>query len=208
MWPDATETQQLLDNARRAAPGAVDALLARHREALRRAIALRLDPAVARRLDASDVVQDVLLEASRRLNDYLQKPVMPFHLWLRSLAKDHMIDAHRRHRQAQRRSVDREQALHQRAAHDRSSMDLAAALVDPELTPASAAMRAELASRFQDALAELAEDDREIIVLRHFEQLSNQDAATLLGVSGSAAAMRYMRAVRRLQAVLMPAERM
>ena len=154
MWPDATETQQLLANAKRAAPGAVDALFARHRDALRRAVELRLDAAVARRVDASDIVQDVMLEASRRLNDYLTNPVMPFHLWLRSLAKDHMIDAHRRHRQAQRRSVDREQALHQGGFRDRSSIDLAAALVDPELTPASAAMRAELARRFHAALAE------------------------------------------------------
>src|SRR5262245_28369707 len=95
------ETQELLDRARRGEPGAVDRLLASYRDRLRRMIDLRLDRALARRVDASDVVQDVLLEASRRLEDYLRNPVMPFHLWLRHLARDHMIDAHRRHRVAQ-----------------------------------------------------------------------------------------------------------
>jgi DNA-directed RNA polymerase specialized sigma24 family protein len=81
----------------------------RHREAVRRMIQMRLDQAVARRVDASDVVQDVMLEASQRLTGYLQNPSMPFHLWLRQLAKDRIIDMHRRHRAARRRSVDREQ---------------------------------------------------------------------------------------------------
>ena len=204
MWPDPTETQKLLIEAKRAAPGAVDALLTRHREALRRAIALRLDAAVSRRVDASDIVQEVMLEASRRLNDYLANPAMPFHLWLRSLAQDHVIDAHRRHRLAQRRSVDREQAMHHHGFAGQSSIDLIAGLVDPELTPASAAIREELERRFHAALAEMNDDDREIITLRHFEQLSNQDAAAVLKVSEPAAAMRYMRAVRRLQGLLAP----
>jgi RNA polymerase sigma-70 factor (ECF subfamily) len=204
MWPDLDETKNLLERAHKAEPGAVDRLLASHREALRRAIALRLDAALSRRVDASDIVQDVMLEASRRLNDYLKNPVMPFHLWLRSLAQDHVIDAHRRHRVAQRRSVDREQLMHVAGQGQQSSLNLIAELVDPELTPASAAIREELERRFHAALAEMHEDDREIIVLRHFEQVSNQDAAALLGVSEPAAAMRYLRAVRRLQALLAP----
>src|ERR1700680_1915246 len=111
MWPNSADTQQLLDQARGGDGQAVDALLARHREAVRRMIELRLDPAIIQRVDASDVVQEVLLEASRRLQDYLQKPAMPFHLWLRHIAKDHIIDAHRHERLAQRRSIDREQSL-------------------------------------------------------------------------------------------------
>ena len=96
-------------------------------------IGLRLDPALAARVDASDVVQDVLLEAHRRLSDYLRNPTMPFSLWLRHIAKDHIIDAHRRHRQAQRRAVDREQSLVPRHAPDQSSAELIQ-LLDPELT--------------------------------------------------------------------------
>src|SRR5262245_7555345 len=102
MWPDQTQTKDWLDRARTGDTEAANDLLAGHREALRRAIALRLDPALARRVDASDIVQDVLIEANRRLKEYLHNPMMPFHVWLRQLAKDRMIDAHRFHRQAQR----------------------------------------------------------------------------------------------------------
>src|SRR5881394_1817893 len=111
MWPDAQNTHELLAQVQQGQPQAVELLLARHREPLRRIIDLRLDPALAQRVDASDIVQDVLLEASRRLSDYLRNPTLPFHLWLRHMAKDHIIDAHRRHRLAKRRSVDREQSM-------------------------------------------------------------------------------------------------
>src|SRR5271155_993512 len=105
MVPEPQETKELLDKARHGEAQAVDRLLLRHREPLRRMIGLRLDPALAGRVDASDIVQDVLLEASRRLSEYLHNPAMPFHLWLRHMARDHVIDAHRKHRQAQRRSL-------------------------------------------------------------------------------------------------------
>src|SRR5476651_437519 len=103
MWPDATNTQELLVQAKAGDADAVEQLLARHREPVRRMIDLRLDPAIVQRVDASDVVQEVMLEASRRLQDYLKNPTMPFLLWLRHLAKDHLIDAHRRHHLAQKR---------------------------------------------------------------------------------------------------------
>src|SRR5438128_860855 len=137
MLPPPPDTQELLDQARKGDAAAVDRLLTQHREGLRRMIALRLDPALAGRLDASDVVQDVLLEASRRLQDYLRNPAMPFQLWLRHMAKDHIIDAHRRHCQAQRRSLDREQPLIPAGLADHSSMELLAQVFDQELTPAS-----------------------------------------------------------------------
>jgi RNA polymerase sigma-70 factor (ECF subfamily) len=203
MWPDTTKTQELLAQARGGDARAVDELLARHRDSVRHMIGLRLDRAIAPRVDASDVVQDVLLEASRRLQEYLQDPAMPFHLWLRCLAKDRIIDAHRRHRKAQRRTVDREQAMRKEWA-DRSSMELAAQLIDRELTPATAALRQELESRFQEVLEDLNEDDREIILMRHFEQLSNQDVAAALGLSEAAAGMRHLRALRRLKTLLEP----
>jgi RNA polymerase sigma-70 factor (ECF subfamily) len=128
---------------------------------------------------------------------------MPFHLWLRHIARDHIIDAHRRHRGAQRRSVDRERSLRP-ALPDQSSLDLAAQLIDRELTPATAALRHELQNRFHEALAALDEDDREILLMRHFEQLSNQEVAAALGLSEAAAGMRHLRALRRLRAQLMP----
>jgi RNA polymerase sigma-70 factor (ECF subfamily) len=206
MWPNSPETLELLDKVRHGEPRAVDQLLGRHREPVRRMIDLRLDPAIAPRVDASDIVQEVLLEASRRLSEYLNEspsPAMPFHLWLRHIALDHIIDAHRRHRQAKRRTVDREQALHSARADD-SSMEQIAALIDRELTPASAALRLEMQRHFQQAIATLPDDDRDIILMRHFEQLSNQEVATTLGLSEAAASMRYLRALRRLRAVLAP----
>lgn len=202
-WPDRAETARLLEEVRRGNAEAVSDLLNQHREALRRAVALRLDPALARRVDASDIVQDVLLEASQRLASYLQHGNMPFDLWLRQLARDHIVDAHRRHRKAQRRSLDREQPMYA-ARNDQSSLDLAAAFIDPEKTPAAAAMKRELQERFFQALAQLNEDDREIIVLRHIEQLANQDVAALLQLTEAAASMRYLRALRRLRQFLAP----
>src|SRR3954467_7556967 len=157
MWPDADETQLLLKQVEQDGPAAAERLWERHREPLRRMIGLRLDQALNRRGEASDVVQEVLLKASLRLADYLQNPVMPFHLWLRQLARDHVIDEHRRHRVAARRSVDREQSLAPAAYLDRSSIELAAQLRDPGLTPAAAVLRRELERRFRDALGHLDE---------------------------------------------------
>jgi RNA polymerase sigma-70 factor, ECF subfamily len=204
MWPDPPQTQDMLDKAKQGEADAVERLLTTHREPLRRMIDLRLDPALAARVDASDIVQDVLLEAHRRLSDYLRNPTMPFHLWLRHIAKDHMIDAHRRHRLAQRRSLDREQPIVPAALADHSSYELAGQILDQEPTPASAAIRHELQKRLDAAVAALDEDDRDLILMRHGEQLSNQDVAAALGLSEAAASMRYLRAVRRLRAALLP----
>src|SRR5881628_1188460 len=143
MWGDHPDTEKLLDQAREGQAEAVDRLLTVHRGPLRRMIGLRLDPALAARVDASDIVQDVLLEAHRRLQDFLKKPSMPFHLWLRHIAKDHIIDAHRKHHQAQKRGVNREQPLARPGWADQSSLDLAGQLLDQERTPASAAIQEE-----------------------------------------------------------------
>jgi RNA polymerase sigma-70 factor (ECF subfamily) len=202
MWTNNDETQELLDQARQGDAGAVERLLTVHREPLRRMIDLRLDPALAARVDASDIVQDVLIEAHRRLQDYLRKPSMPFHLWLRHIAKDHIIDAHRHERLAQRRSIDREQSLNANRPGE-SSLDWAAQFFDAEMTPATAAMRQEMERKVQAAIEQLDPDDREIILMRYVEQLSNQDVADTLGVSEAAASMRCLRAVRRLQSMLL-----
>lgn len=201
MWPDSEQTQELLQSAKTGDDSAINQLLNRHREAVRKMVQMRMDRAVAARVDASDVVQDVMLEANQRLLDYARNPSMPFHLWLRQLAKDRLIDMHRRHRGAQRRSVDRERSLNA-AYSEQSSLNLAAQLRDHELTPAAATIRRELEERFLAALAELTEDDREIIIMRHHEHLSNSEVAEALGLSTAAAGMRYLRALRRLRDVL------
>lgn len=201
MWPESEQTREIIAEAKAGDDGAVNRLLDRHRDSLRRMVDYRLDRRLERRVDASDVVQDVLLEANRRLADYLNDPKMPFHLWLRQLAKDRIIDLHRRHKVAKKRSVDREQPL-QAAYNDKSSLDLAGMLKDPELTPAAATIRAELQRRFFDAMESLNEEDREILLMRHQEHLTNSDVATALGLSQPAAGMRYLRALRKLREVL------
>jgi RNA polymerase sigma-70 factor (ECF subfamily) len=204
MWPNREETDRLLDDARNGEAGAVDKLLAEFRDPLRRVIDLRLDPAIARRVDASDIVQDVLIEANQRLVEYLKQPAMPFHLWLRHLAQDRIIDTHRRHRLAQRRSVDREQAIARPAWADESSVSFIGQLIDTEVTPTSEAIRQELQRKLAAAIDELSDDDREIILMRHHEALSNQETAAALNLTEAAASMRYLRALRRLRSVLVP----
>src|SRR5436190_8769168 len=156
MWPTREETDRLLDGARSGEPGAADRLLGEFREPLRRVIDLRLDPALARRVDASDIVQDVLLEANQRLTEYLKSPNMPFHLWLRHLAQDRIIDTHRRHRTAQRRSIDREQPIARPAWADESSIQFVTNLIDTERTPTSEAIQHELQKRLANAIDQLS----------------------------------------------------
>ncbi len=199
---DGQPTEILLDRVRRGDDDAINGLLSRHREAIRRMIDRRMDRVIQRRVDASDIVQDVLLEANRRLGDYLANPTMPFQIWLRHMARDRLIDAHRRHRVATTRSLDREVPLAGPSASDHSTDDGMAQVADRELTPAAAATWHELERRFAAAVERLDEDDRRIVLLRHFEHLSTAEAAEILGLSKPAAGMRYLRAMRRLRSLL------
>jgi RNA polymerase sigma-70 factor (ECF subfamily) len=203
MWPDKERTEELLSGARQGDSKAINRLLERHRDAVRRLVQIRLDQKIQRRLDVSDVVQDVFVEANRRLADYLEQPKMPFHLWLRHIARDRIIDAHRRHRVSAKRSVDREQPLAAAAGMDRSAVELAAQLCDDRMTPAAAATQREMVRRVEQAIAQLNDQDAEIIVMRHYEQLSNQEVSQALGLTEPAASMRYLRAVRRLRGQLL-----
>lgn len=198
-------TLVLLDRVRLGDGDAVNRLLDRHRSAIRRMVDRRMDRVMQRRVDASDIVQDVMIEANRRLGDYLTNPALPFQTWLRHMARDRLIDAHRRHRVAATRSLDREVPL-VAAGEDASSPDGAARIVDRELTPAAAATWHELQRRFASAVERLEEDDRRIVILRHFEHLSTAEAAEVLGLSKPAAGMRYLRAMRRLRVLLDPAD--
>jgi RNA polymerase sigma-70 factor (ECF subfamily) len=203
MWPDRDTTDELLIDAKDGDDLAINRLLERHRDSVRRLVQMRLDQKIRRRIDVSDVVQEVFVEANRRLRQYLLQPVMPFHLWLRQIAKDRIIDAHRRHRESAKRSVDRERPLVARGNLDRSTMEFAAQICDPQLTPAAAATQQEMARRVEQAIAELPDQDAEIVIMRHYEQLSNQEIAQALEISEPAASMRYLRAVRKLRTTLM-----
>ena len=203
MWPESEKTQELLLGVKEGDVEAINRLLERHRDAVRRLVQMRLDTRIQRRVDVSDVVQDVFVEANRRLADYVAAgQPMAFHLWLRQIAKDRIIDAHRRHRASAKRSVDREQAMNVPADMDHSSMELAGQIVDRELTPAAAATQREMSQRVEAAIAELPDQDAEILVMRHYEHLTNQEIALALELTEPAASMRYLRAVRRLREIL------
>jgi RNA polymerase sigma-70 factor (ECF subfamily) len=202
MWPEKILTEQLMAQAKEGDVSAINQLMDRHRNSLRQMVRMRLDQKIQKRIDVSDVVQDVLVEANRRLERYLAEPVMPFHLWLRQIAKDRIIDAHRRHRVSAKRSVDREQQLVAPRGYDQSSIQLASILGDTNLTPAAAAIQKEMARKVEQAISKLDEKDCEIIVMRHYEHLTNQEIGQLLDLTEPAASMRYLRAIRRLKTVL------
>ena len=202
MWPEQQQTEILLKQAVDGDDAAVNQLLDRHRNSLRQLIRMRLDQKIQKRIDVSDVLQDVLIEANRRLTRYLNDPVMPFHLWLRQIARDRIIDAHRRHRVSAKRSVDREQQMVAPRGYDQSSILLASLLGDQQLTPAATALQKEMARKVEAAISELDPKDCEIIVMRHYEHLTNQEISQALGLNEPAASMRYMRAIRRLKVIL------
>lgn len=204
MWPEQEPTKVLLAKAGDGDADAVNQLMDRHRDAVRKLIRMRLDQRIQRRVDVSDVLQDVLIEANRRLQDYLKNPAMSFHLWLRQIAKDRMIDAFRRHRGSAKRSVDREQSLTAPHGSEQSSILLSQQLQDHELTPAAAATQKELAKKVEEAIGKLGPQDYEIIVMRHYEQLSNREVAEVLELTEPAASMRYLRAIKRLRLVMTP----
>jgi RNA polymerase sigma-70 factor (ECF subfamily) len=195
---DSAETQRLLRQARAGEAGAVDQLLARHRGYLCQLVGLRLDPRLRARVDPSDVVQEAQLEAVRRLGGYLREPPLPFRLWLRQIAFDRLLMLHRRHVGAACRSVRRDVAL-----PDRSSLALAQQLLAPGSTPSEQLTRGELARRVRQALERLAEADREVLLMRNFEGLSNQEVAQVLRINPAAASQRYGRALLRLRDLLL-----
>jgi RNA polymerase sigma-70 factor (ECF subfamily) len=143
-----------------------------------------------------------MVEASGRLEKYLDDPVMAFHLWIRQIAWDRIIDTYRRHRVSAKRNMDREQPIAVHAGSDQSTMELAVQLRDPRLTPAAAATQREIAGKVEAVIELLNEQDQEIILMRHYEHLSNLEIAEVLKLNPPAASMRYLRALRRLRLLL------
>ena len=196
--PEEAETLRLLEEVRAGDRRALDRLLTGHRAYLRTAVELRVDRRLRARLDPSDVVQEAQLEAARRIDDYLRRQPMPFHLWLRQTAYQNLLRLRRQHVEADRRSVTRELPL-----PEGSSALLARQLLGAGPTPSEQAGAEELARRLRQAVAELPDTDREILLMRNFEGLSNQEAAQVLGLEPAAASRRYGRAILRLRKVLL-----
>jgi RNA polymerase sigma-70 factor (ECF subfamily) len=196
------EELERLQRARQGDDAGLRDLFTRYRDRLRRMVALRLDPRVRGRVDPSDVVQEAYLEISKHLAEYLRNPTMPFYLWLRYLTGQKLALTHRQHLGVQARDAGREISLYRDALPEASSAALAARLMGKLTTPSQAAIKAELKIRIQEALNSMDALDREVLTLRHFEQLTNAETALVLGVSPTAACNRYVRALERLRDIL------
>jgi RNA polymerase sigma-70 factor (ECF subfamily) len=199
----SSEPEALLSRALAGDEEAFAALFDSQRERLRRLVRLRLDRRLWGRLDSDDVLQDAYLEARKRLPDYArQTEAMPFHLWLRLVTGQKLIDLHRFHLGAQARDAGMEVALHRGALPQATSVSLAAQLLGRITSASRAAIRAEHKLILQEALNGMDPIDREVLTMRHFEHLSNDETALLLGLTKKAASNRYIRALKRLKEVL------
>jgi RNA polymerase sigma-70 factor (ECF subfamily) len=195
--PDSGETLYLLDRIRSGERAAFDSLFGRHQLWLRRLVQLRMDTRLKARLDPSDVVQETQLEAFRRLNTFLQQPPMPFRLWLRKTLEERLLMAERRHLGAARRTVDREAFV-----SDSSSEQSGRQLAGTDPTPSQQFVRDELTLRVREAMGLLPEQDREILLMRTYEQLSYTEVAYILEIDAATARKRHGRALLRLHRVL------
>jgi RNA polymerase sigma-70 factor (ECF subfamily) len=194
---DSAEVADLLRQVRAGKTQAFEALFARHRAYLHQVIALRMDPRLRARVDPSDVVQETHLEAYRRLPDYLQRLPMPFRVWLRKTAYERLLFLRRQHVEAERRSVGREVAI-----PDASSLLLAEQFLADGSTPSQTLAKHELARQVRQAVAQLSEADQEVVLMRTFEGLSNQEIGFILDLDPGTVSKRYGRALLRLHQLL------
>jgi RNA polymerase sigma-70 factor, ECF subfamily len=203
----ASDSEPGTDLLRRAADGDSAALgeaFSAHRPRLRRMVQLRLDRRLQGRVDPSDVLQEAYLEVARSLADYLKDPRIPFYLWARFVTGRKLQAVHRHHLGVQARDAGREVSIHRGALPQASSVSLAEQLLGRYASPSQAAAKAELQLRVQDALNGMDPIDREVLALRHFEELSNAETAQVLGIGEAAASHRFVRALRRLKAIMAP----
>lgn len=203
MADSTNESEHILEILRSETPR-LGGVLAQHQERLIRIVRLRLDRRLQGRVDPADVVQEAFLEAASRLESYLREPRVPWFVWLRFLTLQRLALAHRQHLGVQARDVGRQVSLHEGPMPQASSAFLAAQLVGKLTSPSEAAIRAERKLHLERALNEMEEIDREVLMLRHFEQLSNAEAARVLGIKPAAAGNRYVRALERLRRIISP----
>ena len=202
MAREPDEIKALLDRATGGDPHAVQTLFALHRDRLKRMVHLRLSRRLQGRVDDSDVVQEAFISIAGRLQEYVADPKLPFFLWLRHMTGLKLAEVHRRHLGTQLRDADREVTLHRGGLPEADSISLAAHLLGELTTPSQAAIKAETRMIVQDALNNMEPVDREVLALKHFEQLSTSEIAEVLGMSKAGAGSRYLRAIKRLREIL------
>lgn len=183
-------------------PEIVSILFEKHRVRLRKMVRLRMDRRLQTRIDASDVLQDTWLDCERRFAEYVADPPMPFFHWLRFLTGQRLVDLHRRHLGTAARNICQEVSLYQGALPAASSVSLAEQLMGRLTSASQAAERAEIQVSIQNALNSLEAIDREVLILRHFEMLTNEETSQALGLKKAAASNRYIRALKRLREIL------
>lgn len=196
------ETEQLLSRIEQGDEFAVQEVFLRYRDRLKRMVRLRLDRRLQGRVDASDVLQEAYIDIAKRAKDYAAKPTMEMFLWLRWLTGQRLLAIHRHHLGTKKRDAGQEIALHRGAIPQATSESLAAYLLGHLTSPTHAAVRAEIQINLQEALNSMDPIDREVLTLRHFEELSNKETAEILGVQKAAASNRYVRALKRLKKIL------
>ncbi len=189
--------QDLIEQATRGDVAARHELLELYRENLRRMVAARLDHRLTSRVDPSDVVQETLVDASKRMDDYLQSRPLPFLAWLRQIAGERVIDTHRRHIVSQRRSVTREDRITE--VPDDSSRALARQFLAHDTSPSNRLSHKERRDQIMAALASLSVRDREVLVMRYLEQLSVSDISEALGTTVGAVKARLLRALLHMR---------
>ena len=199
---DPMDNDELLKRAQGGDRHAIDLLFAQSRERLQRMIRCRLDPRLHSRVDDSDIIQEAFLEATRQLTEYFEKPRAPFFLWLRSLVGYKLLELHRHHLGVQARTATREVSINRLSIPGATTTFLADHLLGGISTPSRLASRAEMKKRLEDTLVAMNTLDREVITLRHFEQLTNSETALTLDLSEAAASSRYLRALKRLRHTL------
>ena len=199
------DTETLLNQIQQGDLEATDAILARHRNRLRKLVAIRLDCRIAKRIDASDVVQDTLVKAAKRLKDYSRTRPVAFYPWLRRLAIDRITELHREHIRAQRRSVTRE-TIRDPELSDFGRDALISHLASMGGSPSRRIRLREDVELAQKAIDQLSESDREILELRYVEQLTPREAAAVLEITENAFAQRHLRAIRRVREILSASE--
>lgn len=202
MADEPPETDALLARAAAGDGAAWGQLITEHQARLVRMVAFRMDPRLRGRVDAADVVQDAFVEASAHRADFFRAPAAPLFLWLRGVVGNKLLEAHRHHLGTHMRNAKRERPLDAPARRDDTSAALCAHLTAGLTRPSVAAARGEVRTRLAEALAGMDETDREVLALRHFEQLSSAEAAAVLGIQERAAAKRYLRALGRLKQIL------
>jgi RNA polymerase sigma-70 factor (ECF subfamily) len=199
---ESSENDALLERAVAGDCAALAELFQRHRGRLEQMVRLRLDRRLQGRLDPGDVLQDAYLDVARRFKEYAANPALPFFLWLRLLTGQRLVDLHRQHLGTRMRDAGLEVSLYRGGCPLASSVSLAELLLGRLTTASQAAVRAETQLRVQEALNAMDEVDREVLVLRHFEMLSNEETAQVLGLKPSAASNRHIRALKRLKEIL------